>query len=274
MTCCNFMKCFCQFACLIALLFICVFFVNNSAANESAAKKNVEKDGKTLVLATTQWCPYTCGDENFKYGVIGTYITALLAQQNIKAKIQYYPWSRAVKLAQEGKVDGLLTATYEEAPALIFTSSPVSHYQMCFFTNKNNQWQFQQPMSLGDNSLLVIQSYGYGEPLDTFIHDNRDVMSISGLNATQRLIDFLVKERADIIVEDDVVINWMASKNNVDFTQFRNAGCMAKNPFYFALSPSKKHQVVIDKLNITLSQLENKAYLESLFLSLNDSVNQ
>ncbi|NMP30702.1 transporter substrate-binding domain-containing protein [Thalassotalea sp. M1531] len=221
-----------------------------------------------LSLATTAWCPYTCNFEPFEFGIIGHYITQVLAKHNINVHIQSYPWSRAINLANSGAVDGLLTAIKSEAPNLLLTDTPITDYQVCFFTRNNQDWRYKIPLDFTGMRLGVIQDYGYGEPLDSYILKSSAeslVIKISGDLGTKRLVDMLLNDRIDIFVEDKKVVAWQLAQHNTSQSFLRNAGCLPKQPFYLALYPNDKNRRLIDLLNQLLEDEENQQTLQSLF---------
>ncbi|MCH2055972.1 MAG: hypothetical protein MK214_05025 [Thalassotalea sp.] len=91
---------------------------------------NAVANNTQLTLATTTWCPYTCASDNYEHGIIGEYVTQVLTQANVDVKIASYPWSRAIALANSQQVDGLHTSMPVEAPDLLFSSHPISSYQV------------------------------------------------------------------------------------------------------------------------------------------------
>lgn len=241
---------------IVLLAFLLVFFPATGKAQT------------TLTLATTHWCPYTCIDEGIESNIIGEYVSRLLAKHNVMLKIEMSPWSRAIKLAKTGHVDGLLTATHSEAPTLNFTQSPIAHFQVCFYTHKNSPWRYDQPMNLQRFTLGIIQDYGYSEEIDHFIVQNAEseqIIALTGSQNTPRLLNMLIKERVDIIVEDKLVINWQANKNNLDLSTIVNAGCTKPKPFYLALNKFKKsNQNIINILNKEFTNATNQQKLQNL----------
>lgn len=215
---------------------------------------------QTLTLATTQWCPYTCEFNGNKHGVVGELLASSLLTKDIHLKIEYYPWSRAIQLANLDKVDGLLTATKEESPSLIFSKSPIGSYQMCFYTQDTNTWLYQADLNLGANKLAIVQDYGYGEPLDSYINENKNgnLLSISGDDSTNRLIKILQMGRADIIIEDNKVVQWTMNRNNLDSSNLKNAGCLNEQPFYLALAPNENNRQLMKDLNRSLVNVYEK----------------
>lgn len=225
-----------------ALLSLCVFSVY-------ALPEKSENDQKELTLATTRWCPYTCFDERKEFGIVGLYIEKILSSHNIHLSVVSYPWSRALRLVQSKEVDGLLTATPAEAPELLFSDAPIGNYQMCFYTLNSNKLMFDKSIDFGDNLLAVVQDYGYGEPLDSYIKIDKSITSISGSNVTDRLISLLIKGRVDVIVTDKLVVDYKIANHQIDVNTLKQAGCLVENDFYLALSPSEENKSLLIKLN-------------------------
>lgn len=239
----------------------------NDSVKESlieSVKDQTEIPRQKVILATTTWCPYTCNNKAGEFGIIGQYMKAIFLQNNIELNIISYPWSRAIKLAETGKVDGLLTATPVEAPRLIFSRAPISTYQMCFFTREDNQWRYSEELNLGSNRLAVIQGYGYGEPLDSFTQKTPKITKLTGNNGTARLMDILLRKRVDIIVEDKLVLNWQSREDNLDTHNFREAGCMIEQPFFIALNDNQENIKLLKKLDISLSATANIDLLSAI----------
>jgi polar amino acid transport system substrate-binding protein len=222
-----------------------------------------------LKLATTPWCPYTCGKDDGDFGFIGIYMREIFSQLDTNIHIKSYPWSRAIKLANSGDVDGLLTAAHSEAPDLLFTDTPITHYQVCFFTLHENAWHYNNQMLFGDNILGVIQDYGYGEPLDSFIRTNNKhhLVSISGSDSINRLLAMLIKKRVDVIAQDLKVLSWLAKEESINIDEVKQSGCLSPQPFYLALSSNNQNRKIINQLNVLLSHPDNLKRLNELSLS-------
>ncbi len=223
-----------------------------------------EHASKKLTLATTRWCPYTCFDERKEFGIVGLYIEKILSSHNIHLSVVSYPWSRALRLVQSKEVDGLLTATPAEAPELLFSDAPIGSYQMCFYTLNSNKLMFDKSIDFGDNLLAVVQDYGYGEPLDSYIKIDKSITSISGSNVTDRLISLLIKGRVDVIVTDKLVVDYKIANHQIDVNTLKQAGCLVENDFYLALSPSEENKSLLIKLNQELIQPDNINYFKQL----------
>ena len=224
---------------------------------------------KKLSLATTNWCPYTCFDNNPEFGIIGIYLKKILSAHDVELTVTSYPWSRAIRLVNEASTDGLLTAIPSEAPHLLFSKSPIGSYQMCFYTLKRNAWALSAPLNFEDNLLAIVQDYGYGEPLDSYLNNHDGMTAISGGDVTKRLITLLFKQRVDIIVADKLVVEYKtANDSNIDANLMRVAGCLPKNHFYLALSPSQTNQRLLQRLENDIQQPGNKLFLQGLKMNI------
>lgn len=229
---------------------------------------SIEKEQETLTLATTHWCPYTCADEGKDSNIVGSYVSSILSKHDIKLLIEITPWSRAIKLAEQGNIDGLLTAVHSEAPMLSFTQSPIAKFQVCFFTLKSSNWHYKEPLDIENYSLGVIQDYGYDEKVDQYLAKNinaKQIVALTGNEGTPRLLKMLIKGRIDIIIEDKLVLKWHATKNNIDLSNIENVGCVEAQPFYLALNKHKKsNEKMLNILDKEFSLPENKVKLQNI----------
>ncbi|MGZ9899337.1 substrate-binding periplasmic protein [Shewanella gaetbuli] len=220
-----------------------------------------------ITLATTHWPPYTSSYQDDQPGIVYEYVTAILASHDIHLEVQRYPWLRAIKLAEEGhQIHGLLTAVQEEAPSLQFTQTPIMQYKVNFYTQSDAQWVYENADSLNNipTPLSIILGYGYGSPVDEFINNpqNRSKLNIlSGDDAQTRLLKMLQYQRAAVIIEDELVVNYYLN----DTFKVRYAGTLSQSPFYLALNPNLPWaNELITLLNKEFKSAENLLYLQSL----------
>jgi len=88
---------------------------------------------KVVMLATTEWAPYI-GQELPEHGYVHILATRAFAKSGYEAQIRFYPWARALVLAREGKVAGLMpeyfdaSRTNEFAYSDAFPGGPVGFY--------------------------------------------------------------------------------------------------------------------------------------------------
>lgn len=77
---------------------------------------------KSVVLATTEWPPYI-GQDLPERGYVHILTTRAFALAGYRVEVQSYPWARALALARQGKVAGLVPEYYDAARKAEFAYS-------------------------------------------------------------------------------------------------------------------------------------------------------
>ncbi len=255
-------RCFLHFILLFFLLFLCSPSTLYAIEQDFVVEDDSVKKAKVLHLASTNWCPYVCDDKD-EPGFIVEYLKELFLLHNIELKVTIAPWARAINMAQNGQVDGLVTATESEVPDFHLTHTPAGSYQMCFFSNETDTFNYTDRNSLSGREIGAIKGYGYGEPVDSMINkpnENENIFLISTSSPLYSLIGMLKRSRFDLFIEDSVVVqnflNDHPNKYNI-----RKAGCLEKIPFYTAISPKyKQAKRQIEELNNILSSTEANVF--------------
>jgi polar amino acid transport system substrate-binding protein len=196
---------------------------------------------KTITLATTNWCPYACQQNKSAPGMVYEYIQYIGANHGYTIDIAFFPWARAIKSVESGLLHGLLTAIPSEAPSLKFTTTPTMNYEVCFFIRSEQEWRYKDLSSLADMRLGAITDYGYGEPIDGYISNQKNsdkVVMLTGNEGISRLVALLEKGRLDTFIDDKNVVVWnVKHQNRYRRNLIKDAGCLSSEPFYLALNP-------------------------------------
>jgi len=229
---------------------------------------NATEQTSPLVLAATDWCPYSCSDSPHGRGIVADYLTEVFEQAGIALDIRFLPWSRALVAANTGIVDGLLTAVAEEAPQLLLPKTATMFYQDCFFVKASDSWYFDGEESLHNIRLAYIKDYGYNEPVNSYLLNppqQARFFEVTGADPSLRLIRLIHAGRADALIEEKRVASWANARLNSSNQQLKQAGCLEGNPIYVALNPQKPHSTKIIKLlNEVLQRPDNLRRLEQL----------
>jgi len=232
--------------------------------NTFANPQDVNQDKSVINLATTEWCPYVCKNEQRGEGLILDYLREVLEAENISLNVNFFPWSRAIQEVRSGRLNGLVTAIKSEAPTLDFTNVPSMYYQMCFYTRRESTWIYQSEQDLANIKLGLISDYGYGEPVDSYaaqIHNYTNMIKIGGTDSLLRLEKLLAKKRIDAFIEDKHVVQWMFQQNAL-----REAGCLSKIPFFMAFNPEYAEETeVIPLLDSLLSLAKNQKLFQQKY---------
>lgn len=208
-----------------------------------------------ITLGGTDWCPYTCTASHGDLGIVPKYLHQILADKGIELTVRIMPWSRAIREANAGNIDGLITAVVGEAPELLLTSTPTMTYQDCFYTKKMDSWTYNGVDSLATRTLAAIQDYGYSPTLDAYLANHKgNVVLISGDNVQKRLHNMLTTGRVDTFIAEKRVHRLSVIKADGALRPIRQTTCLPETPFYLAIQPSRPwSKQLVDFLNQALA---------------------
>lgn len=205
--------------------------------------------GETIHLAADKWCPYNCQPKDSKPGFMVEIAQLVFARHDIKVKYEIMPWSRAIGMAQQGNIDGVIGATLDEVPQFIFPRTAQASSGTAFFVHQLETWRYNGMSSLDEALLGVIQDYDYGETLNRYIaaRAGRGIDMVTGDNATLVNINKLAGRRVTTIIEDPVVLAYQTDTLNIK-QRFINAGTLDAIDVYIAFSPKNPRSSAYAKM--------------------------
>ena len=207
---------------------------------------------ETLVIAADIWCPINCAPDGERPGIFVELAREIFAEAGITVDYRVMNWARTLYGVRRGELNAIIGAGIEDAPDFIFTTTPIAHSHICFYTLSDSTWQFSDIPSLTKVRVGVINDYSYDKELDTYIDQNRSnskrIQIVSGEKALERNLDKLRRGRLDTVLENRWVIQTMLRQQGMQ-GKLREAGCSKSNiPIYLAFSPalpSSAHYVVL-----------------------------
>ena len=221
-------------------------------------------NSKQIIIAGDNWCPVNCQQDSSEQGFMIDVAKAALALSGYELKYVEMPWLRAIQLAREGKIHGIVGAFIDDAPDFYYPS--ISFLKMSpnsLFAKKEFDWQYENLRSLNAVRLGAVKGYDYGNLLNTYIKsinesESKSLVQLSGNNAVARNIEFLMRGRIDVYVDAGPVFWYQAKKMNIaDEVKF--VGSISPlEPCYIAFSPthtdSKSLILALDKGVTSLTQ--------------------
>lgn len=194
-----------------------------------------------LRLAGDDWCPYLCPQSPEKPGFLLDGLNQALPE---RPQFQALPWSRALQMARDGLVDGVIGAYPEETEGLLIGREPIAWADMRFYTRSGSQWQYRGPASLDGLAVGLVQGYSYGAQLDAWrdrhLDDHDSVQVLSGERVLERNLQKLLLGRIDVFLEDSRMVDHYLRRHRL-VAQVRSAGRLpSQRPMYVALSPHLK----------------------------------
>ncbi len=194
-----------------------------------------------LVFGAAEWCPYTCSqiaEGKSRQGIVGRYVTELLNRKGVNLEIRFLPWKRAVRSAEEGKLDGLITVVPSEVDRLLITNVPTIYHKVCLYTRFEENWKYASPDSLQNRKLGAVEGYGYGDFINRHIMSS-DVLLINGDNLIVRLHNLLLQKRIDMFVSNDHVYRFAALHARLNTEAIQRVHCFESTPLFLAVRPGQ-----------------------------------
>lgn len=219
---------------------------------------------KEILIAGDNWCPVNCGQQDKQQGFMIDVARAALAKSGYTLKYMEMPWLRAIELAREGKIHGIVGAFKDDAPDFYFPQIPFLRISPnALFTLKESTWQYENIRSFNGMRIGVIKGYDYGEVMNTYIKSfsfskTSPLTQLYGNDAVERSLKFLARKRIDIYVDAEPVFWYEAEKLGIT-DQVKYVGSISKpEPCFIAFSPTLKDSealtLALDKGVISMKQ--------------------
>lgn len=194
-----------------------------------------------ITIAADPWCPINCEPKSPAPGFMIDIAKTIFHKHGHTIKYINLPWTRAIGLARNGEINGVVGASKGDAPDFIYPEHEQATLSDSFYVLKNSPWKFKGIASLKEINLGCINGYDYGESLNNYIHQAATdrVFCISGdEDLLERLVTLLELNRIDVIIETDLIFaHKLASLNKANL--FRKAGQVSTAiKTYIAFSPT------------------------------------
>lgn len=165
-------------------------------------------------LRADSWCPYNCEPGN-RPGYLIEIAKAALEPAGHKVDYQLMPWTEALAGAAAGTVTGAVGATREEAPGLVYATSPLGMSRPTLVIRKGKETKDFKVANLDSLKSLrfgSIKDYFYSTEVNAFIDANKgaaNLVQVTGDNVTEDLVNMLIDGKLDAIVEDSNVVDYL-----------------------------------------------------------------
>ena len=124
------------------------------------------QNNKTIRLTNGEWGPYLSKDAPH-YGFASHIVTEAFALAGVKIEYGFFPWARALKLAQDGTWHGsVVWLDSEERREHFYYSDAVVPSKTAFFHLKNSEFDWNSFEDLKGVQIGGTLQYSYGEEFD------------------------------------------------------------------------------------------------------------
>jgi polar amino acid transport system substrate-binding protein len=243
-------------------LFIGILFslVASSALAEVKLKKN-------LTFSSVNYCPLIC-DDNEKPGIMVEIAREVFQKYGVKINVQLVPFSRAITLATEGKTDGLIAGSKDQAPKLLFPNQVTLYQYVKFFKRKSSKWKYNNTKSLDKVTLGAVKGYGWAnKEIDEYVQKNSKVIKISQKLGTPHLIKLLSKKRVDLFIDGHLSGKYHISKSQSKSIIEEDQKIIGRFENYISFSPNLKNaEEYIKILNNETKRLRKSGFYQKTLL--------
>ncbi|MDX6017659.1 transporter substrate-binding domain-containing protein [Shewanella indica] len=217
----------------------------------------------TLQLSSLNWPPYT-GQMLQQQGACVAVVKAALAAMGHELKINFYPWSRAVKLAgmPGSPYLGYFPEYYHQSDKFIF-SKPLGFSQLALVEQSQRPVSWQQLQDLQRYNLGVVKDYVNTESLDRAMDSGRQPFELA--NSDEQNLRKLAAARIDAVVIDANVYRYLLRQKGMEELEGKlklNRQLLASKGLLVAFRNSAEGQRWRDIFDQGLARIDAKSILE------------
>jgi len=198
-----------------------LFFLASSAA--LADEKN-KLPAEIITISADEWCPYNCSQKEGYPGFMIEIAKAAFKLSNIDVTYKPSNWSRTIKLVKDGKIDGGVGVTEEEARSENFAygKEPMGQSSFVFVVRKDEKWRFTGPESLPKIRFGIIQDYDNGPVINTYMATKPgNVVTQVGSDGFKKNMKLVLAGRINAAIEDGTVAAYeLSTMGLADKTKF------------------------------------------------------
>ena len=224
-------------------------------------------DGRTVVIAADPWCPYNCRPDSDHPGYMVEIARAAFEPLGYRVVYRTITWSRALRMAAEGRIDGAIGASPLEAhdSALVFSPGGLGNSVNTLLARQGTTWTYHGPGSLAGRVLGLIQDYDYGPVINEFAARHpHQVARLAGADALEKNLRKLLAGRLDAVVEDRNVVRHALARLNLT-ARTRDAGEVGvPNPVGIAFTDSTHGRTLAKTLQNAVPRLRRDGRLAAI----------
>ncbi|OUR95161.1 hypothetical protein A9Q81_13770 [Gammaproteobacteria bacterium 42_54_T18] len=202
---------------------------------------------ESLKISTIDWCPQICPKGKLPGYVIET-VQKVFENSPYVLSTENYPWTRAIKLVEDGENHALLSPAKAETPNLLFPKHAIGIQRMCFFTKKESSWQYTGLTSLKGLKIGVAKDTSI-EELNEYMNKNKKQFGFLPYNDTyiKKSIKKLEADRLDTFIFTYNSTVYEMNEQGV-FNKYHSAGCVSIAKIYMAFTPDASKTDSVEKM--------------------------
>lgn len=195
----------------------CFLLFHSLASADAGAQPNTPM---SLTLVSDQYCPYTCAPEAEQEGYIVALVRGMLEPEGFVIEYRTLPWTRALRSAYSGLVDGLLGVSKAKAKDLLL--SPIVGVDSLGFMTYQTHFEAaitEQTLNQLDGARIAqvsLKDFDMTRAFDRYLSDrvaknDGTIVGVSGENTAPQMVKMLLAGRVDVVAENPQVLAYTAS---------------------------------------------------------------
>ncbi|MBF0204883.1 MAG: transporter substrate-binding domain-containing protein [Desulfamplus sp.] len=216
---------------------------------------------ETLIFVTTDWPPYTIGQDEDVSGIDVEIIQEFIKRNKIDAKILAIPWKRALDGVEEGFYHAIFTLkkTAEREKFLHYPTEQLENELTAIFSIKGKNIKAKSLEDLKNQTVGVVRGYTYGKEFDS----SEFIIKDEGVD-DKMMVNKLVNGRYDLIAGEEISVKYLANK---DKTMLETVYILGDYPTYIGFSikglGAKKDKLAL-QFDVTMRQLVKEGFVEKI----------
>lgn len=191
--------------------------------------------GRTIRAVCNDWMPYAGPTGADRPGFAVEIFKEIFQRAGYEVDYASLPWKRCLEEMRTGKADAVLLISDLRRDQFSTSREPLIPSTWVVFARRDSPIQYAGPTSLDGLRIGVVDSYLYGHELDPALREadkEGRLLEVHGELAQERLARALVEDRADVVIENPLVMAYTVERLGLEPDVFRNVGTAYEQMHY------------------------------------------
>lgn len=216
---------------------------------------------KTYKIVWEQYPPYEYEENNVIKGLDIEILRAIEKAENVKFEFVQVPWERALRMAQTGEADGIISLfkTEERQAFLHFPSEGLAFEKNVIFAKNTYKGDIKTVADLKGKTIGITSGYSYGKTFDDATGFTKDPSTDQ-----ETMFKKFVNNRYEMVISNELVGHYMLKSLNAK--DYKILSYVADNQMlYIGISKkSVNSKEVLDLINRGLANLKKSGELAKI----------
>lgn len=222
---------------------------------------------ESVVFAEDPWPPYTLGDFGAPTGGIATsMVQEIFDRVGINVELQLLPWKRVLKLAEVGKIDGimLLMKKPERERYLTFTEMVFEGRDLFYYnTKKMPSFDWTSLADFKDHTIGLVSGFTYDDDFLKAVETYK--LNIVYIDTPENRMAMLHKGNIDFLLGDEAVTNQQLTEKEQWRTAIRPAARpLSVHPMYMAVAKKSPAASLLPEINSAIKSMQEDGTMDKL----------